>query len=92
MSRLFGLSFYLWIGSRVNGQETIDIFLNDLVDTFKLTSPTILYENDDEIPEICYASQWVLCLSSKQHESDLKENTDNPESYRESGNDGKRIQ
>ena len=76
---------------RVNGQEEMDVFINDLVATFQLTSPTILYDNDDEIPEICYESQWVLCLSSSQHERDLKELQDNPKSNRESENDGIHI-
>ena len=74
------LFLLIWMGSRVNGEEAMDVFINDLVATFQLTSPTILYDNDDEIPEICYASQWVLCLSSNQHESEFP---DNPESYRD---------
>lgn len=54
---------------RVNGQRTMDFFLNDLVSTFQLTSPTIIYDEEDEIPEICYASQWILCLTVNQPES-----------------------
>ena len=79
------------MGTRVSGQETMDVFINDLVATFQLASPTILYDNDDEIPEICYEAQWVLCLSSSQHERDLKELQDNPKSNRESGNEGVHI-
>ena len=77
------------MGTRVNGQEAMDFFINDLVATFQLASPTILYDN--EIPEICYDSQWVLCLSSNLHERDLKEIQDNIKSYRESENDGKKY-
>ena len=61
MESLFGLFLPLWVAARVNGQGTIDIFINNLVDTFKLTSPTIIY--DEEVPEICYNSPRVLCVS-----------------------------
>ena len=64
MERLFHIFLLLWMGTRVNGQETMDIFIKDLVATFQLNSPTIIYDKDDEIPEICYDSHWVLCLSS----------------------------
>ena len=63
----------------IRGQETMNVFIKDLVAAFQLTSPTILYDNDDEIPDICYTSQRVLCLSS----SDPQEMAD-----RESGNGG----
>ena len=35
--------------------------------TFRLTSPTILYDKDEEAPEICYTEQWVLCLPIENH-------------------------
>ena len=85
------LFLILRLDLRINGEETMDAFINDLVTTFKLVSPTILYNNDYEIPEICYASQWVLCLSSNQHENYLQLLPDNPESSRESENDDKQI-
>ena len=66
-------------------------FIFDLVSTFQLTSPTILYDNDAEIPEICYDSQWVLCLSSNEHERGLNKIPNNPESHMESKNDGRNI-
>ena len=69
MGRLFDLFLLLWMSSRVNGQEAMDAFINDLVATFQLRSPTILYDNDDEIPEICYnTSRWAHCLSSSDPE------------------------
>ena len=88
MGRLLGLFLLLWMSLRVDGQEPMDVFINDLVATFQLTSPTILYDNDDAIPEICYASQWVFCLSLNQHESDVKEFPVNPKSSREIENGG----
>ena len=48
----------------------MDIFVKDLVATFKLASPTIIYEGDEEVLELCYTSQWMLCLSTNQHEND----------------------
>ena len=91
MARLFVLFLLLWKESRVNGQETMDIFLNDLVAAFKFTSPTILYDSDDQIPEICFASHWVLCLSSNHDGSDLKELPDYPDGDRDSKNVGMHI-
>ena len=91
MERLFGLFLLHWMATRVSGQHAMDSFINDLVTTFQLSSPTIIYENEDEIPEICYDSQWVLCLPSIQHEIDMNELPDDPESYRESQNDGMHV-
>ena len=88
MWRHFGLILLLWMGLSVNGQETMNPFIFDLVATFQLTSPTILHEYDDGIPEICYSSNWVLCLSSNQNEGDLKGLPDYRESYKDSGNAG----
>ena len=61
--RLLGLNLLLWVAS-VNGDDNIDSFLRDLISTFQLTSPAIVYDTD-EPPEICYTDEWVLCLSSK---------------------------
>ena len=85
MERLLGLFLLLWMGSGVNGQGTMHVFINDLIATFQATfqlaSPTIIYDSNEGVPEICYASQWVLCLSSSQHERDIKEFS---ESHRQS--------
>ena len=91
MVRLFSLFVLLWMGSRAHGQEKMNVFIKDLVATFQLSSPTIIYDNDDEIPEICFDSQWALCLSSNEHEMDLKKTQYNPESYGESENNGTKI-
>ena len=59
------LLLLLWTAiERVNGEITPGSFLRDLIATFRLTSPTIVYDTD-EPPEICYTDQWLLCLSSK---------------------------
>ena len=54
-------------GSRSKQLET---FVGDIIDTWKLTLPTILY--DDEAPEICYADQRVLCLMIKENEQMMR--------------------
>ena len=67
MGILYCIFLLLWMDTMVNGQEAIDFFINDLVATLQLTSPTILY-NDDEMPHICFDSPWVLCLSIDRKE------------------------
>ena len=63
--RLLGLFLLLWmVIKRANGEETISSFIRDIMTTFKLNSPTIIYDSD-EAPDICFTDQWVLCLSSQ---------------------------
>ena len=63
--RLLGLFLLLWmVTKRANGEETISSFIRDIMTTFKLNSPTIIYDSD-EAPDICFTDQWVLCLSSQ---------------------------
>ena len=60
---LFVISL-LWIAiGSVDGEILRDQFLRDLIATFRLKSPTIVYDTDMP-PDICYTDQWVLCLSS----------------------------
>ena len=55
-------------------RETTSIFIRDIMTKFQLTSPTILYDKDEEAPEICYTEQWVLCLPIENHDSKESEN------------------
>ena len=71
---LLGLFLLLWLDRGVHGEELLDSFIRDVVSTFRLTSPTIIYDGDKEAPEICYTNQWVLCLPSKQLDSNQEEN------------------
>ena len=50
--------------------EQFETFVGDIIDTWKLTLPTILY--DDEAPGICYADQRVLCLMIKENEQMMR--------------------
>ena len=64
IGRLSGLFLLLWMGLRVNGEETMSLFIEDVLSTFKLKAPTIIYDGD-EPPEICYTKWWVLCLPNE---------------------------
>ena len=55
------LLLLLGIDFGVNGEEAISNFINDVMVAFQLTSPTIVYDTE-EPPEICFKSQWVLCM------------------------------
>ena len=69
--RLVGLFLLLWMSLTVSGEEELmNRFSQDLISTFQLTSPTVLYDSD-EAPEICYADQRVLCLLIKENEQML---------------------
>ena len=68
IGRLLGL--FLLLGTEfewVCGKEVISSFMEDVMATFRLKSPTIVYDSD-EAPELCYRKTWVLCLSSRDKE------------------------
>ena len=73
---LFGLSLLLWmVIKKASGEETSSGFIRDIIATFKLNSPTIIYDSD-EAPEICFTDGWVLCLSAKDQEMRTEEQTE----------------
>ena len=50
---IFGLLVsLLWMTTSVKCDDTIDKFVGDILSTFELMSPTIIYSDDDEAPEI----------------------------------------
>ena len=59
---LFGLFL------RVNCDDMLNSFITDIISTFKLTSPTIIYHG--EAPEICM-THWVLCLDQENQQEIL---------------------
>ena len=63
MTTLFLL---LWMALRADGAEdgNLNALIADIITTYRLTLPTIVYSNDEEVPEICYTNQWVSCLHS----------------------------
>ena len=52
-----------WLSSKVNGEEPIDQFIVHIIETWKVLSPTIVYNGD--MPESCYALNFVLCLHNE---------------------------
>ena len=54
----------LWMGSIATAEDTLNDFLKDIIETFSLTSPTIVYNGDVDGPGICYSEQWVSCVHS----------------------------
>ena len=67
MKAVYGLlSCIVFVGLRAETREenNTNMFLLDIITTFRLTSPTIVYNEDEEAPDICYSAQWVLCLHS----------------------------
>ena len=96
LGRLSCLFLLLWMGLRVNGEETLSLFIDDILSTFKLKAPTIIYDGD-EPPVICYTKWWVLCLPSEGLEfendpgSDKEEFGKDSEKDKELANDGKLL-
>ena len=77
----------LLMNCMVNAEDTISSFIRDMMNTFHLSSPTIVYDGD-EVPDICYTDQWVLCISSQVEKSDqnvFEYNTKSNESGIEGG-------
>ena len=65
MKAVYGLlSCIVFMGLRARGKNNTNVFLQDIITTFRLTSPTILYNKDEEAPDICHSAEWVLCLHS----------------------------
>ena len=77
IDHLLCLFLLLWMGLRVDGEDTTSLFLQDLITSFGLVSPTIVYNADEEAPEICYTNQWVLCLPHFSSETDKGNNQEN---------------
>ena len=47
--------------------DVVNVFLKDIISTFKLLSPTIIYE--EVAPDVCMTENWVLCLPNFQRGS-----------------------
>ena len=71
IGRLFSLIFLLWMCASVNGDDTLSTFMGDIITTFRLIAPTVIYAME-EAPEICLTRQWLLCLANIP-ENDLLE-------------------
>ena len=61
-----------WLFSIAHGlveTEGRDKFVKDLMETWQIRSPTIIYQ--DDLPELCMKRQWVLCLSNDRDTNEL---------------------
>ena len=52
------------LSSGISGEKIANMFLQDIITTFRLTSAIIVYNKDEEAPDVCYSAEWVLCLHS----------------------------
>ena len=72
--RLAGLFLLLWMIVTISGQEDLlNNFVNDIISTFNLTLPTVLYDSD-EPPQTCYENtpeRRVLCLLATEEEQKI---------------------
>ena len=50
----------------VSGKPEEDQFIEDLIRSYKLTAPTVILS--DELPDLCFDINLVLCLSTSQHD------------------------
>ena len=48
-----------------------DLFIIDIITTWKLLSPTIIFQ--DEIPSFCWTHAMILCVAHDSHDRKLKE-------------------
>ena len=53
-----------------NGEETFSTFIEDIMATFQLNFPTIIY-GDEEAPGICFSDHWTHCLSTDEYAKDI---------------------
>ena len=59
---LLVLSVLFWmVPSAISYEDNLNSFITDVITTFKLVSPTIVYHGNE--PEICFKHNWVLCLN-----------------------------
>ena len=69
---ILGLTFMLLTCQAVNCDELLDAFIGDIISSFGLISPTLVYASD-EAPDICRTYIWVLCLNQGDDQHELEE-------------------
>ena len=45
----------------VLSDDVLNGFIKDIISTFKLQSPTLVYHG--QAPELCFTHHWVLCMN-----------------------------
>ena len=61
---LLGISPGFHCNNITDGKDVENIFLKDIIFTFKLVSPTIIFQ--EAAPDACMTGKWMLCLSNFQ--------------------------
>ena len=61
--------FWVFSSAQAYEIEELDKFLDDLIYTWQLSSPTIIVQGD--LPKICMRHQWLLCLSDNMDTTEL---------------------
>ena len=60
-SMKLGFLFFFWMLPNVmKCDDNMNGFISDVISSFRLISPTIIYHGD--APELCFTTPWVLCL------------------------------
>ena len=74
MRELLGLSLLICLCTHAHGvpNHTLELFIKDIIVTWKLISPTIIVDGD--FPEVCRSQHWVLCLESDTDNEELVDN------------------
>ena len=63
---LFFLVLILMLPNATKCDENLSRFISDLISSYALISPTIIYHG--HAPEICFTSHWVLCLNTEKEQ------------------------
>ena len=66
---ILGLAFML---QGVDCNDLLDAFVGDIISSFGLISPTLVYASD-EAPDICRTHIWILCLNQDDEQNELAE-------------------
>ena len=70
MMRHLALQFLLCVFPYVHGDDVMSKFITDMISSFNLISPTIIYHGNP--PEICMTRQWVLCLDQENEQNEIR--------------------
>ena len=65
------VSIFFVLPNLMKCDDNINSFISDLISSFRLISPTLIYHGD--APEICFTHLWVLCLNLENEQAILTE-------------------
>ena len=76
MHKFLPLIWVIVLHSAISTQE-LDKFVESLIGTWKLNSPTIIGAKNEKFIEFCRKHQWVLCLTDDMEASEVAEHLSN---------------